>query len=232
MVTDRSAALRPLAADLHRIFGPRLEAVVAYGWQRHGPVPGLALVQSLTLDDLNACAARVASWTRAGAATPLLLTTSEFARSLDAFPIEYGEIIAHHHVVAGRDPFEGLSIRPEDLRRACEVQVKSHLLHLREDYMEAAGKPGEVAALVSESAPGFVGLLRLLARLNHAPHDSPAELGRFASHWLQIDARLADGLIALADGDAQATVDPVRLFPEYLATMERLADVIDRWRHD
>jgi hypothetical protein len=232
MTTDRRAALRPIADDLQRIFGTRLHAVVAYGWQRHGPAPSLALVESLSLDDLDACAARVAAWTRAAAATPLLLTSSEFARSLDAFPIEYGEIIAHHHVVMGRDPFEGLTIRPADLRRACEVQVKSHLLHLREDYIEAAGSPGEVATLVHDSAPGFVGLLRLLARLNHAPLDSPADLGRFAARWLQIDARLADGLLALADGDPHGTVDPVRLFPEYLATMERLADVIDTWRHD
>lgn len=232
MVSDRSAVIRPVADDLRRIFGTRLEAVVAYGWQRHGPVPSLALVESLALDDLDACAARVSAWSRAGAATPLILPSAEFARSLDAFPLEYGEIIAHHQLVAGRDPFDGLTVRPEDLRRACEVQVKSHLLHLREDYIEAAGRPGEIAALVRESAPGFAGLLRLLARLDHAPLDSPTDLGRFASQRLQIDARLADGLLAIADGDAQATVDPVRLFPEYLAAVQRLADVIDKWRHE
>jgi hypothetical protein len=204
--------------------------MVRYGW-RPEPATSLALVESLTLDDLDACAACVPAWSRAGAATPLLLSSAEFARSLDAFPIEYGEIVAHHEVIVGNDPFEGLTIRPDDLRRACEVQVKSHLLHLREDYLEAAGRPHEIAALVRESAPGFVGLLRLLARLNHAPLDTSADLGRFATVWFQIDSRVADGLLALAAGD-DGTVDAVRLFPEYLATMERLADSVDRWRHD
>ena len=35
----------------------------------------------------------------------------EFERSLDAFPVEYGDIIAHHVVVTGDDPFAGLSVR-------------------------------------------------------------------------------------------------------------------------
>jgi hypothetical protein len=232
MVSENSLVLREVAGDLQRVFGKRLQAVVAYGWQQRGPITSLALVDSLTLEDLDACATRVKKWARRGAAAPLLLTPLEFVRSLDAFPIEYGEIIAHHQVVFGADPFEGLSIRPEDMRRACEVQVKSHLLHLREDYLEAAGHAAGVAALVRESAPGFVALLRILARLNHAPLNSPGDLTRFATHYLQIDARLADALIALTVGDGDGTVDPIRLFPEYLATMERLADTIDRWRHD
>ena len=46
MVSARNAAVKPVADDLQRIFGDRLEAVVAYGWRHTGPVPSLALVQS------------------------------------------------------------------------------------------------------------------------------------------------------------------------------------------
>ena len=52
------------------------------------------------------------------------------------FPSSTARFSHSHDVVFGKDPFDGLSIRREDLRRACEVQVKSHLLHLREDYLE------------------------------------------------------------------------------------------------
>ena len=82
--------------DLQHIFGERLQAVVAYGQPGASPAPSLALVRSITADDLDECAARVASWHRAGCATPLLLTKDEFAGSLDAFPIEYGEILDTH----------------------------------------------------------------------------------------------------------------------------------------
>jgi hypothetical protein len=230
MASERETSLRPVSDDLQRIFGTRLQAIVAYGWHRHGPATSLALVDSLTLDDLDACAARVPQWTRAGAATPLLLTSLEFARSLDAFPIEYGEIIAQHTLVFGRDPFEGLSIRPDDLRRACEVQAKSHLLHLRENYLEAARSPHEIADLVSESAPGFVGLLRLVARLNDVPLDSPPSLGRFAAAALRLDGHLVDDLRELADGETPSSIDAARLFPDYLRNLERLVEYVDRWR--
>jgi hypothetical protein len=230
MASERSAALRPVVQDLQRIFNQRLDAIVAYGWRHHGPIPSLALVKSIELDDLNACAARVAAWRRAGAATPLLLTRADFERSLDAFPIEYGEILTHHEVVLGNDPFAGLSIRPQDLRRACEVQAKSHLLHLREDYIESGARPAEVDPLVRESAMGFVQLLRHLARLDEFPARTTAELITYATTRIRLHEHTVSDLLELADGDGLPTVDTLRLFPDYLATMERLVEFVDRWR--
>jgi hypothetical protein len=228
-MTARTTALKPVAGDLQRIFGERLEALVAYGWRQVGPVPSLALVTSLGLDDLGACAARNAAWLRAGAATPLLLTSADFARSLDAFPIEYGEILDSHEVVIGANPFAGLAIRPEDLRRACEVQTKSHLIHLREDYLQAAGRPSEVEALVQESAPAFGALLRHLARLDGAAASSLPELAHYATETIGLDAHSVGDLLAFAENDGMASVDASRLFPSYLACMERLAEFVDRW---
>jgi len=229
METERASAVKPVLDDLQRVFGDRLEAFVIYGWRSTGPVPTLALVRSLSIDDLNACAARTGAWRRAGAATPLMLTRTDFARSLDAFPVEYGEIIRHHNVVFGTDPFQGLSISRDDLRRACEVQVKSHLLHLREDYLESGGHYGQIDALVRDSAPGFEALLRHLAGLDGQASDSPSDLVHHAQR-LRLDPRTVGDLIDLARGTGPSPVDAVKLFPAYLETMERLADFVDRWR--
>lgn len=230
MASERSASVRLVLEDLQRIFSNRLQAVVTYGWRQHAPVPTLALVTALTVDDLNGCAAHVGRWHRSGAATPLLLTRADFERSLDAFPVEYGEIIDHHEVVFGADPFDGLTIRPEDMRRACEVQVKSHLLHLREDYLESANHHGEVAALVRESVPGFAATLRQLARLDGLPYHGRTELTDYAQRRANLDPRVVGDLLALSDSDGPSTVDAVKLFPDYLNTMERLAEFVDRWR--
>src|SRR5688572_14385012 len=230
MHNDRSATLQPLVDDLRRVFGDRLQAVVAYGWRHHGPVPNLALVGSLTIEDLNACAAKSGAWHRAGAATPLLLTPSDFARSLDAFPIEFGDILANHDVVFGRDPFEGLAVRPEDLRRACEVQAKSHLLHLREDYLEAGGRPSTVEILVRDSAPAFAALLRQLARLDGEPGITHADLVIYAKRRVGLDAHVVGDVLSLADAEGVPAVDAVKLFPAYLTSMEQLAAFVDRWR--
>lgn len=230
MASERSAAVRPVLDDLQQIFGDRLHAVIVYGWRPNAPVPTVALVEALTFDDLHACTTRVGRWHRAGAATPLLLPRDEFTRSLDAFPVEYGEIIQHHEVIFGRDPFAGLTIAREDLRRACEVQVKSHLLHLREDYVESAGHHGEIAALVRESAPGFEALLRQLSRLDGHPVEGRADLIDWVTRRAGLDARSVGDVLAVADAGGGAGVDPVKLFPAYLRTMERLAEFVDRWR--
>lgn len=227
MASERLSALRPVVDDLQRIFGSRLAAVVLYGVPSSGPAPSLVLVESLTFDDLQACAERTRAWQRAGAAPPLLLPRAEFARSLDAFPIEYGEIIRTHEVAFGSDPFVGLTIDVRDLRRACEVQAKSHLLHLREDFLEGGGRHGAVEALVRDSAPAFAALLGQVARLDDVAGSD--DLVHYATTRLQLDPRTVGDLLALTAADGQAPVDPVKLFPAYLAAMERLADFVDRW---
>lgn len=223
--------LAPVLDDLRRIFGERLVCVVGYGHPRQRPAPSLALVESLSLDDLGACATRAAAWHRAGAATPLLLTRAEFSRSADAFPIEYAEMDETAVVLHGENPFAAAGhANVDDLRRACEVQVRSHLLHLREDYLECGGRPSDVAALVTDSAAGFAILLRHLARLEGSPASGPADLVAFSASRARMDARLVDDLLALADPAKRGTVDAARLFPDYLAAVAHLAQLVDEWR--
>ena len=223
----------PLAATLHdlqQIFGDRLQAFVAYGQADAVPAPSVALVRTLTADDLTACAARASAWHRVGSATPLLLTQDEFAGSLDAFPIEYGEIIDTHRLLFGVDLFAGLSIRPEDLRRACEVQVKSHLLHMRENFVECGGRPSAVAALVTDSAPAFALLLRRLAQLDGHAAATNVDLGAFAERRPRLDPRVVGDVLALAAGGSSSGVDPSRLCPNDLAAVEQLSHFIDSWK--
>ena len=223
----------PLAValqDLQHIFGGRLQAFVAYGDPDASPAPSLALVRSITVDDLGACASRAASWQRAGCATPLLLTGEEFAGSLDAFPLEYGAILESHRVLFGGNPFAGLTIRDEDVRRACEVQVKSLLLHLREDFIECRGRTADVTALVADSAPAFAQLLRRLARLDDVVCTTNAEIANYACGRPKLDARVVGDVLALARNASASGVDAVKLYPEYLLAVESLWQFVDSWR--
>lgn len=231
MNTSHGGPYAVVLQDLHYIFGGRLQAFVAYGDPNATPAPGLALVHAITADDLAACAARASSWQRAGCATPLLLTREEFAGSLDAFPLEYGEILETHRVIHGEDPFSGLTIRDEDVRRACEVQVKSLLLHLREDFIESHGRPSDVGALVADSAPAFAQLLRRLATLDDVACATNQELCTYAGTRPKLDARVVGDVLALAKNTSASGVDASRLFPQYLAAVEALWKYVDRWRH-
>lgn len=218
-----------LVEHLQRVFGVRFEALVAYG--RDGHASSLALVQSLDADDLTACAHLVKQWHAAGLATPLVVTSKEFARSLDAFPLEYAEVQQTAQLIHGYNPFERFGvIRPVDLRRACELQANSHLLHLREDYLDCGGTPRAVAALVTESAPAFAMILRQMAQLDGRPATTSRELGVFAEERMGIDASVVGDVLALMDETTASTVDAWRIFPAYLAALDQLARFVDLWK--
>ena len=232
MATSHGGPLAVALRDLQHIFGERLHALVAYGDADAQPARCLALVQAITSEDLDRCAAHAASWHHAGCATPLLLTKAEFAGSLDSFPIEYGEILATHRLVHGVNPFDGLTIRTEDLRREIETHVKSHLVHLRENYIESRGRQSDIRALMHEAAPAFAVLLRRLARLDGFPADTASDLGTYAAQRPGLDARVVGDVLALAKEPEGSGVDAVRLYPTYLAAIEKLWRFIDRWKSE
>jgi hypothetical protein len=223
-----------MANALRRIFGERLRSVVAYGPHVDGdteaPLTCLALVSALTLADLDACAAANHSWSRAHIATPLILPDDEFRRSLDAFPIEYGEIIRTHQVVFGDNPFDDVRIETDDLRRACETQIKGHLVHLRQGYIQTGGKPAAIRDLITASAPAFVGLLRNVARLTGVHSGDRMQTTREGARLAKLPDGLISDMLALEHGPAIPTTDAARLFPEYLAAVEQLAHTIDTWQ--
>ena len=234
MTSTWKTAADTLVGDLRNVFGSRLQAVVAYGPQiegaSHEPLLCLALVESLTAEDLQACAQYLRRWIRTHIATPLIVPAHEFMRSLDTFPLEYGEIIRAHELVYGDDPFSAATIASEDLRRACEQQAKSHLLHLREAFIESGGRPTDVAELVTSSAPAFTLLLRNVARLNSVTMSDRGEVTRAGARAVGIPEELVADMLNLERHTGMPATDPSRLFPEYLAAVEQLARAVDGWR--
>ncbi len=167
LTAPRRAALDSFTADLQAIFRNRLRSVCAYGLDGRDErdTHTIAFVDHLAFEDLAACAPRTRGWQNRGLAVPLLLQADEFTRSLDVFPLEYGEIIAHHVLLFGDDPFAGVAVSEQDRRRGCEMQAKSHLIHLRESFLETQGEPRAVSRMIAASAEGFRRLLENLVTL-------------------------------------------------------------------
>lgn len=227
------AALFALAADLRRIFGVGLHALVAYGLEREAPdepVHTLALVQRVTFEDLAACAPAVEGWRGAGLAVPLLISRAEFERTLDVFPLEYDAILRDHFVIEGTDPFAGLRVGDVDLRRACEEQAKSHLIHLREAFLEGSRDPRAVANLIVASAPVFRTVLLNIARLDgEIDSTSDESLAAIAERQIGIEGELVAEVLAYSRS-ASAAADPTALFARYLAASEQVWRYVDGWR--
>lgn len=232
-----------LVRDLQGVFGARLRSVVIYGTDGQGheslhhghhvhseaPTHTMALVETVAFDDLRACAHRAAGWHAAGLATPLVLSGREFERSLDVFPLEFGAILDHHVVAFGQEPFDTLKVNPVDVRRACEVQARSHLLHLREGFVETRGRGDALAVLIVQSAQPLAALLQALAHLENAGATDGASAARQAERALGLDGGILEEVVDLAHVTEIPSADATRIFPGYLNAIERLVALVDEW---
>jgi hypothetical protein len=190
-----------LPAQLTEIFGDRLRMVAAFG----GDTNSCAIVRSLTPDDLDRCASLLPKWRKVGLEVPLFIIEGELPRALDAFPLELTEIIATRRIVFGDDLLAGVAVPKPDLRRACEVQARGHVLHLREGYIEAAGDRKAIAKLVTAAVTPFRALVTNVARL---------------------DGMSPKALVT------QLNLDNFEKgFPEALRAAERVVEFVDRWSH-
>jgi hypothetical protein len=190
-----------VAAQLKEIFGDRLRMVVAFGDRSNS----CAVVTSLAIADLDRCAVYAAKWSKAGIETPLFIVEAELSRALDAFPLELSEIIATRRIVAGSDLFADITVPKQDLRRACEVHARGHVLHLREGYIEAAGDSKAAAKLVASAIPPFRALVTNVARL--------------------------EGISAKALVTQLGLENFEKGFPEALRAAERIVEYVDTWKH-
>jgi hypothetical protein len=230
---DISDAVRGLERDLRAIFGERLRSLVVYeSLAPDDRTATLAMVDNLSADDLRACVGRVAGWDDAGLETPLLVATHEFERSLDAFPFEFGAILAEHTVVSGSDPFNGLRVDPAHLRHACEVQVRSHLLHLREGFLETRGRGDALAELVLRSAAPLAAVVRSVARLEGAAAADGETAAAAVEQKIGVPPASLGRVTALTRRTELSADEARQLFPAYLDAVQRLTAFVDRWSRE
>lgn len=224
MSSSTPRAVTRLAADAQRVFGDRFVALVTYGADA-----SVVFASSISSEDLDALSPLVETWHHDGLATPLVMTPDEFHRSLDAFPLEYQAMLDQHTVVAGQAPFDGVSIKPDDLRRACETQARSHLIHLRQGWLHAAAHNHDLDGLLVRSATPFRVLISNVARLHGAVRATNDDLAFFAERTIGMPVGVARIVLDLEARPENVHAVRTRL-REYLIATERLWNFVDTWR--
>ncbi|MEP7382963.1 MAG: hypothetical protein ABI910_14835 [Gemmatimonadota bacterium] len=225
--------LDALVEQLSAIYSRELVGVALYGSaargdavERHSDLNVLVVVHHVTMDHLRQSAPVARAWREAGNPPPLTLTFAEWQGSADIFPIEYADILAHHKLLAGLLPLEGIDVELADLRLQLEHEAMSVLLRLRHAVMSAQGDQKALLALLEESASSMMVLLRAALRLSgdSPPADSADVCARFttrsgrdASAVLRI-VKHKRGIDVLSPKDAPAHVEPYLKFAETLVT--------------
>ena len=156
----------------------------------------------------------VRAWIKAGHPAPLIMTEAEWRDSADAFPIEYEDIRAAHRVLAGKDPWSGIRVRPEHARRQVEHELMGKLMHLRQAYAAEWGKPKRLAEVVRGTRAGFLTMLRAVLRLAGRPVPAGDEA-------LVREAAALIGFAPAGLVEPDGYLDAVTRTTEYVNTLER-----------
>jgi hypothetical protein len=142
------------------------------------------------------------------------MTDEEWRDSADAFPIEYEDIRAHHRVLAGRDPWSGIRVQREHVRRQLEHELKGKLMHLRQAYAAHWTHPKRLAELVQGTRAGFLTMLRAVLRL--VGREVPT-----ASEALVREAASLIGFSAAQLTEPAGYLDAVTRTAQYVDRLER-----------
>jgi hypothetical protein len=197
---------------------------------RRGDVNTLLICDAVDDALFRALEGPVRSWTRAGHPAPLIFTEQEWRDSSDAFPIEYEEIRHAHRLLAGRDPWSGISVRRDDLRRQLEAELAGKLVRLRQAYAAFQGEPKRLRETIEGTAAGFFTMLRSTLRLaGRTPPHATDELVREAAGLIGFPADALDDLLAHVRGGGRLALtshDPRAA--AYLAAVARTAEYVNR----
>ena len=174
----------------------------------------------------------VRAWTKSGHPAPLILTEREWRESADAFPIEYEDMRDAHRLLAGRDPWPGVRVERDHVRRQVEHELMGKLVRLRQAYGALWAEPKRLAGVIVGSAPGFFTMLRALLRLAGKPVPArPEALVGAAATLIGIAAGDLTPLIRHAEGGPALKLeggarDP--LVAAYLTAVARTAEYVNQ----
>jgi predicted nucleotidyltransferase len=186
----------------------------------------------LVIEDLSPAVLRslgpaFAGWRATDYPAPLLITSSEWRRSADVFPIEIADMLVSRQVLRGRDPVADATIRRSDLRRELEREFRGKLLRLRQGYAAVGREPATLAKLAGKSASSVLVLLRALLELLGRPVPTdPAEVAAAAAGAIGIPQEHLLPVVRLR-GRADAECSP-DVFEEYLGAVTRAAGFLDQ----
>ncbi len=232
--------LNDLVSQLQAIYGDQLVTVALYGStargehvEKYSDLNALVIVERITMESLRKEAPVAQSWREAGNPPPLTMTRAEWMGSSDIFPIEYADILAHHQVIAGALPIEGIEVDKADLRLQLEHEAMSKLLRLRHAILLVGKDRKEQRGLLETSVSTFLVLMRATIRLMNVtpPADSEGVCFLFQERSGIDTGAILRVLKHTRQRDRIADAELEALLEKFLATSQGLVAYLDRYSH-
>lgn len=148
-------------------------AAGSFDKKRHA-VRSVFVLKKVDLEMLRQLARNGVKLGKAGIAAPLIMTPEYIEASLDTFPLELIEIQQSHMTLFGEDYFKALSFSDDHIRHACERELKSILIGMRQGLLAAAGREKLFAVVEADMAERLIRTLRGILWLKGQKEPHPA----------------------------------------------------------
>lgn len=158
---------------------------------------------------------------------PLFFTKNELQNAADVFPLEFLDIKYPHEVLYGEDLIEAIKFEKKHIRHELESELRSKLIHLRENYVWIK-KDKDLKTLLVSAVPSlmplFYGLLHLK---NTSPPTELDKLFDLIAEKYQFNVDILRKLKMLKDGKADSS-ELKRDVEELLEFLRHTIPVIDK----
>lgn len=231
--------LDELVTQLKAAFGSDLSSVVLYGSAAggdHNPKRSdqnvLVVVKQIPMSAAKAIAATARAWGDAGNPPPMVFTEREWRSSSDVFPMEYADILERNRVLHGASPFDGISVRKEDLRLQLENEAMGKLLHLRRAFLANAADDKKLLEMLGGTLSAIMVIFRAVCRLHgEVPAPDNGRLVEQVARMAQLDAAPFQKAVRHARGEAPVpAAEALATAAAYVGGMERLVGHLDAYK--
>ena len=214
-----------IISDVTQAVGKNLLCAIKFGTEGE-PDNFLCVLEKMGFEDLEEL--RKAMRKR-GRIVPLFFTKSELRNAADVFPLEFLDIQHPHELLYGRDLIAQIKIQKKHVRQELESELRSKLIHLRENYVWINGGrelKNLLIAAVPSLMPLFYGMLFLKDVM------PPSELDRLfdrVSERYRFNVAILGRLKLLKEGKIKPGEPELRRYVhELLDFLEHSIAVIDK----
>ena len=134
-----------------------LVSIVKFGTEGE-PNNILIVTKQLKFEDLNKLKPIILEFSKKSKVVPILFTESGLKESNDVFPLEILDMTYPHELLHGEDVLKNIKLEKKYVRRQIEFELRSKLIHLRENYI-GIKSPKDIKLLLKSAVPTLMPLL-------------------------------------------------------------------------
>ncbi|WP_448529149.1 hypothetical protein [Raineya sp.] len=160
---DLQEKLQDFAQQIDVIARDNLLAIYLYGSVTHkvfenpnAQINVLIVLKSAKVENIENISQAVSKARKSFNLEPTIITKEEVKTSADVFPIEFTDMKVKNSLIWGDDVFKNVHISMEDLRLACELEVKKRLFHLRSYFVLNLKQPQLLVEKLLQDFPEFM----------------------------------------------------------------------------